>query len=109
MTGKNDNLQKVQRSATLHATLRFFIAIILQSGTFYYFIDGGALEANDYDFRTGFNEFLLACIPTVTILILLPVIIRGSFSQKLVAITLSVCPAWMGFHGWETVVRRLSG
>ena len=65
------------------------------------------MGANDYDFHTGLNQFLRACVPTVTVLFLLPVIIRGSFSQRLIAIILSICPAWIGFYGWAAVVGGL--
>lgn len=109
MMEKDNNLQNEKRRTTLHATLRFLIAIVLQSGTFYYFTHGGAVGANDYDGRTGLNEFLLACIPTFTVLLLLPVIIRGLFSQRLIAIILSACPVWMGFYGWAAVIGRLFG
>lgn len=109
MIEKNDNLQNARRRAPLHASLRFVIALILQSGMVYYFTHGGALGANDYDVHTGLNQFLLAGIPTITVLFLLPVIIRGSFLQRLIAIILSICPAWIGFYGWAAIIGGLTG
>ncbi len=108
MIEKSNNLQNARRRAPLHTPLRFAIALVLQSGMIYYFTHRGALGANDYDFHTGLNKFLLACIPTVTVLFLLPVIIRGSFSQRLIAIILSICPAWIGFYGWTAVIGGLT-
>ena len=108
MIEKNDNLQNARRRAPLHASLRFVIALILQSGMVYYFTHGGALGANDYDFHTGLNQFLLAGIPTVTVLFLLPVIIRGSFSAKTHcnhSFDLSRMDRvlWVGCHSWWAV------
>ena len=102
MTKKNGNIENPRRNKRLHASVRFVVALILQLWMMYYFTHegavGGADAAND-----KLKEFLLAFVPTIIILFLLPVIIRGSRSQKIIAIVLSLLPAWMAFSGWMNV------
>ncbi len=106
MIEKNDHLQNARRRARLHTSLRFLVALILQLWTVYYFTHKGALGVG---WQSGdvLKEFLLIFIPTITILFLLPVIICGSFPQRLIAILLLICPAWIGFYGWIVVIGRL--
>lgn len=106
MIDKDGHLQNARRRASLHAPLRFLVALILQLWTAYYFTHKGALGVDGQSSDT-LKEFLLIFVPTVTILILLPVIIRGSFSQRLIAVALSICPAWVAFYGWTAVIGGL--
>ncbi len=50
------------------------------------------------------KEFLFVFLPTAAILFLLPVIIRGSRLQKILAMILSLLPAWFAFQGWSEIV-----
>jgi hypothetical protein len=106
MTEKGDHLQNARRRAPLHVSLRFLVALILQSWLAYYFTHEGALGTG-LQSSDALKKVLLVFIPTITILFLLPVIIRGSFSQRLIAIILSICPAWIGFYGWAVVIGGL--
>jgi hypothetical protein len=106
MSEKNDNLQNTSRRSSLHAALRVVIAVFLQVMMFC-FVSG--VEGNDYDFRTGLNGLLFALLPTVSILLLIPVLIRGTLGEKIIAVLLLLPAAWFGFMGWAAVVSRLFG
>ncbi|HEY1717722.1 MAG TPA: hypothetical protein VGH42_05425 [Verrucomicrobiae bacterium] len=71
----------------------------------YYFTHGGAMGGDDAA-NDKLKEFLFVLVPTITILFLLPVMIRGPLSQKLIAIVLSLFPAWMAFSGWVAVISK---
>jgi hypothetical protein len=89
---------------SLHAPIRFIVALILQLGFLVYFtIGGGGLEAG-LAFSDTVKKFLFILVPIITILFLLPVIIRGSYPQKIVAIILSLFPAWMVYFGWKEMI-----
>jgi hypothetical protein len=106
MTDKSDNTPNPRRRTTLHASVRFVVALILQLWMMYYFTHAGAVGGVDTA-SDKLKEFLFVFVPTITILFLLPVIIRGSFSLKFIAIVLSLFPAWMAFNGWTAVIDRL--
>ncbi|MGH7950293.1 MAG: hypothetical protein ACREFE_00005 [Limisphaerales bacterium] len=97
MTEKNDNLQNTRRRVTLHAALRVAVAILLQAGMFR-FVNGMG--------ETGLNNFLIAFLPTVSILVLIPVLIRGSLGERTIAVVLLLPAAWFGFMGWQNVIYR---
>ena len=90
----------------LHAALRIVISVLLQAVMFY---SVSGVEGNDYDFQTGLNAFLFALLPTVSILILLPVLIRGTLAEKIFAVVLALPAAWFAFMGWAAVIGRLFG
>jgi hypothetical protein len=50
--------------------------------------------------------FLTAFLSSIIILVLIPVVIRGSFAQKIIAIILLLPAAWIGFNGWQDVIYR---
>ena len=106
MTEKNNKLQNTRRNAPLHAALRIIISILLQAMMFYS-ISG--VEGNDYDFNAGLNAFLFALLPAVSIVILLPVLIRGTPAEKIFAGVLALPAAWFAFMGWAAVIGRLFG
>jgi hypothetical protein len=106
MTEKNDNLRDTRRRAPLHAALRLVISVLLQAVTFY---SVSGVEGNDYDFRTGLNNFLFALLPTISILVLVPVLMRGTLGEKILAAVLVVPAAWFAFMGWAAVIGGLSG
>src|SRR5882672_9711227 len=54
------------------------------------------------------KEFLVIFLPTITMLFLLPVIIRGSPAQKIAAIILSLLPVWIAIPGWLEIIARFS-
>lgn len=99
MTKKSDDIERPGRGKPLHAFARFVVALILQLWMVYYFTHRGAMGGADAA-SDKLKEFLYIFVPTVAILFLLPVIIRGSHSQKFIAVVLSLFPAWMAFHGW---------
>ena len=106
MTEKNDNLQNASPRSPLHAVLRVVIAVLLQVAMFC-FVSG--VEGNDYDFRTGLNGFLSALLPAGSILLLIPVLIRGTLGEKIIAGVLLLPAAWFGFMGWAAVIGGLFG
>ena len=93
------------RRTSLHAPIRFIVAIILELGFAIYFTHAGALGTG-LGFSDTAKKFLFIFVPTITILFLLPVIIRGSRSQKIVAIILSLFPAWMAYFSWEQMINH---
>jgi hypothetical protein len=52
------------------------------------------------------QEFAAVFLPTIVILFLLPVIIRGSRPQKILAIVFSLLPAWLAITGWIEIISR---
>jgi hypothetical protein len=102
LKNRSNSDSQSSRRTSLHAPARFIVALALQLVLF----AQSGLEANSYDFNTMLNEFLFAFIPTVSMLVLIPVIIRGSGSQKIVAIILSLFPAWIAFLGWEEIINH---
>jgi hypothetical protein len=101
----NGDAQNSQRPS-LHAPIRFIVALILQLGFLVYFTIGGGALGTGQGFSDTAKTFLFIFIPTITILFLLPVIIRGSYSQKIVAIILSLFPAWMVYFGWKEMINH---
>jgi hypothetical protein len=106
MTKKSDDIRTLRRNKQLYASIRFVVAIILQLWIIYYFTHAGALGGADAVNDT-LKEFLFIFIPTITILFLLPLVIRGSFSQKIISIILLIFPVWIAFYGWMTVIAEL--
>lgn len=106
MTGNNNNPQNTSRKAPLHATLRVVIAVFLQAVMFRV-VSG--VEAKDYDFQTGLNSFLSALLPTVSILLLIPILFRGTLGEKIIVAVLLLPAAWFGFMGWAAIISRLFG
>jgi|GEM_PF-5906012 len=106
MTEKNDNQQNAPRRSSRHAALRIVIAVFLQAMMFY-FVSG--VEGNDYDFQTGLNDFLFALLPTASALLLIPILIRGTLGEKVIAAALLLPAAWFGFMGWASVIGGLFG
>jgi hypothetical protein len=98
---KKDNLQ-TKRRTPLRAGLRLFTAILLLAGMFGY--GASAVETTGYDFQDGLNDFLLAFLPAISILLLIPVVIRGSFGEKIIAAVFLLPAAWFGFVGWQNVI-----
>jgi hypothetical protein len=101
----NSDAQNSQRTS-LHALARFIVAIILQLGFIVYFTIGGGGLGTGLGFSDTAKTFLFIFIPTITILFLLPVIIRGSRSQKIVAVILLLFPAWIAFLGWKEIINQ---
>ena len=87
----------------LQVRARFIVAGVLQMCFMYYFTHGGALGVGG-QFSDAVKKFLFVFIPTATILFLLPVMIRGSRQQKILAVILSLLPAWLAFEGWSGIV-----
>ena len=106
MAEESDYIQNPRPRRPLHAFVRFIAALILQLWMMYYFTHEGALGSDNTAHDT-LKVFLFVFVPTIAILFLFPVIIRGSLSQKLIAIVLSLFPAWMTFSGWMAVSDRL--
>ena len=50
------------------------------------------------------KEFLFVFIPTAAVLVLLPVLVRGSRQQKILAIILALLPAWFAFQSWSGII-----
>jgi len=99
----NSDAQNSRRTP-LRAPIRLIVAIILELGfAFYFTIGGGALGAG-LGIGDTVKDFLFIFVPIITILFLLPVIICGSRSQKIVAIILSLFPAWMVYFGWKEMI-----
>lgn len=97
---------KNSRRASFHTAVRFVVAVILQLGFVVYFTIGGGGLGIGLGFSDTAKTFLFIFIPTITILFLLPVIIRGSCSQKIVAVILSLFPAWMVYFGWKEMINH---
>jgi hypothetical protein len=53
-------------------------------------------------------ELLMTVIPSVIIVLLIPVVIRGSAAQKIMAAVLLLPAVWFGFLGWENAIERFS-
>jgi hypothetical protein len=106
MTENNANLKNVSRRAPLRAVLRVVIAVLLQVIMFC-FVSG--VEGNDHDFQTGLNGFLFALLPSVSILLLIPVLIRGKLGEKIIAVVLLLPAAWFAFMAWAAVIGGLFG
>ena len=83
--------------------MRLVAAGALQLWFIYYFTHGGAVGIGG-QFSDTAKEFLFVFVPTVIILFLLPAIIWGSRRQKILAIVLSLLPAWFAFQGWSGIV-----
>jgi hypothetical protein len=94
------------RRTSLHTPVRFIVAIILQLGLVVYFTIGGGGLGTGLGFSDTTKTFLFFFIPTITILFLLPVMVRGSRSQKIVAVILSLFPAWMIYFGWKGMISH---
>jgi hypothetical protein len=107
-SSKNDTNGDAQNSRrpSLHAPIRFIVAIILQLGFVVYFTIGVGGLGTGLGFSDTAKTFLFIFVPTITILFLLPVIIRGSRTQKIVAIILSLFPAWMAYFGWKEMINH---
>jgi hypothetical protein len=106
MTENNANLQSASRRAPLRATLRVVVAMLLQVMMFS-FVSG--VEGNDHDFQTGLNSFLFALLPSVSILLLIPVLMRGTLGEKVIAVVLLLPAAWFAFMAWTAVIGGLFG
>lgn len=100
----NNDAQNTRRSS-LHAPVRLVIAVILELGFAFYFSHEGALGIG-LGFSDTAKKLLFIFVPTITILLLLPVIIRGSRFQKIAAIILSLFPAWMVYFGWKEMISH---
>jgi hypothetical protein len=105
MIESNNNLQNARQRAQLHATLRLVIALLFLAVMF---CSVSGLEGNDYDLQTGLNAFLFCFLPTVSILLLLPVLIRGSLGEKILAAVVLLPAAWFAFMGWAAVISGLT-
>jgi hypothetical protein len=103
MTKKSENLHPLQPGRQLHAPMRLIAAGALQLWFLYCFTNGGAVGIGG-QFSDMAKEFVFVLVPTITILFLLPVIIWGSRSQKILAIVLSLFPAWLAFQDWSGIV-----
>ena len=77
------------------------------------FIASGALQVvlllcsdgkGHYGFMAFMEEFLFAFLPTLAVLVLLPVIICGSPGQKIMAVILGLFPAFFGILGWGQII-----
>jgi hypothetical protein len=103
MTKESNDIKNAQLGRRLHAPMRFVVAGALQLWLIYYFTHGGALGIG-WEFSDALKEFLFVFTPTVSIVFLIPVIIRGSFAQKIMAAILLLPAAWLGCAGWKDVV-----
>ena len=97
MIKNNANLQKASQKSPLRAALRVIIAVLLQVVMFC-FVSG--VEGNDHDFKTGLNSFLFALLPSVSILLLIPILFRGALGEKIIAVVLLLPAAWFAFMAW---------
>jgi hypothetical protein len=96
-------MQNLLQQKSLHVPVRFCASGVLQLWFMYYFTHGGAMGIGG-QFSDTAKEFLFVFLPTAAILFLLPVIIRGSRLQKILAMILSLLPAWFAFQGWSEIV-----
>lgn len=103
MTKKSGDIENPQPGRPLHVPVRLIAAGALQLWFVYYFTCEGAVGIGG-QFSDTAKEFLFVLVPTITVLFLLPVIIRGSRLQKILAIILSLLPAWLTFQGWSKIV-----
>ncbi|HEY5296741.1 MAG TPA: hypothetical protein VIK59_02340 [Verrucomicrobiae bacterium] len=87
---------------SLHGPLRIIVVLLLYVAFFSPIIS--PREGNSYGFKTALNGFLMVFIPTVAIVILIPVLIRGTLGEKIVAVILLLPPAWFVFWMWYGVV-----
>jgi hypothetical protein len=55
-----------------------------------------------------FKEFLVVLLPSMAIVFLLPVIVRGSFQQKIGAIVLVLPAALIAIPIWLEIIRRFN-
>ena len=106
MTKNSSNLENPPRRAPLRGSLRVVIAVLLQVMMFC-FVSG--VEGNDHDFKTGLNGFLLALFPSVSILLLIPILIRGAHGEKIIAVVLTFPAVWFAFIAWSAIIGRLFG
>jgi len=59
--------------------------------------------------HSALNDFLFALLPTVSILVLIPVLWRGTPGEKIFSAALVLPAAWFAFMGWAAVISGLSG
>jgi hypothetical protein len=96
-------MQNLSQQKPLHVAARFFASGTLQLWFMYYFTHGGAVGIGG-QFSDTAKEFLFVFLPTIAILFLVPVIIWGSRLQKILAVILSLSPAWFAFQSWSEIV-----
>lgn len=87
----------------LRVPARFIASGALQFGFIYWFTHRGALGGANM-VEDALNEFLFVFLPTVSIVILIPVLVRGSSSQKILASILLLFPAWFAITGWWAII-----
>ena len=91
------------QSKPLYVRSRFIATGGLQLGFLYFFTHGGALGVGG-QISDLVKEALFVIVPTVAVLILLPVFIRGTRLQKILAFFLSLLPVWFAIRGWSGIV-----
>jgi hypothetical protein len=96
-------MSNISQRKRLYVPARFFASGALQLWFIYYFTHGGAVGIGG-EFSDAVKEFLFVFVPTAAVLFLLPVIVRGSRGQKILALILSLLPAWFAFQGWSAVI-----
>ena len=96
-------MQNSPQRKPLNVPARFVVSGALQVLLLY-----PPLAQDGYGFRVFLNEFLAVFAPTVAVLLLIPVIYRGSMSQKVLAAILSLFPTWVAvLSWWATIVDHV--
>ena len=60
-----------------------------------------------YAFNNFVSEFSMLFLPTIAVFLLIPVFLRGSLLEKIVALIISLFPAWLAVQGWQGVFFQL--
>ncbi|MGH7976166.1 MAG: hypothetical protein ACREC8_05845 [Limisphaerales bacterium] len=87
---------------SIHAALRIVIALSFLVIFFSPLLS--PLGDTGYSFRDGLNAFLFAFIPTVPIVFLIPVVIRGTIAERIVAAIILLPSGALALLGWVDII-----
>jgi len=57
-----------------------------------------------WELKRALSTLLVILIPSVAVLFLLSVIVKGSTWERLMAVVLSLVPAYIAYRGWEGLI-----
>jgi len=60
-----------------------------------------------YAFNNFVLEFSMLFLPTTAVFLLIPVFLRGSSWEKIIALIVSLFPAWLAVQGWQGIFYQL--
>jgi hypothetical protein len=96
----NDEIKKNRPQPFYYA--RILVAVLLYPLLF--FLSSFFPDMNENN--ETITLFLMTAIPSIIIVFLIPITIRGSHEQKIIAAILLLPAAWWGFAGWQNVIYR---